>query len=229
MCNNVCRNLKDIHMQDCNTCTEGYGNCDSNITNGCETKLDEFGLNSCTTCSADYTICGNYQTKLGHSVPLCLKQGHYYKNYEGDSESQVGCHNNSYKHHKKYSEGSSTKTPSSCSDNNYINFDYQNINLQGERPLKTHFYQDHFYKLVSRGWNSEKFSWSSEHCALACTGGRNFSSDADTPHTDASGNTIEAWSHQCEPKQECDQFDSFEVFASTPNNNKFYFDYGCGY
>ena len=225
-------------------CNDDFGNCNNNTSDGCEFKLSDYGLSSCSTCDTSgcdinglgencYMACGSYIAKDSIIIPLCLKQGHYYKNYEGDSKTQVGCHNNSYKYHKNYFKKSSTTTPSSCSDynNNYINFDYQNINLQGERPLKTNFLQEHFYKLVSRGWNSEKFSWSSEHCALACTGNRNFSSDADTPHTDASGNKIEAWSHQCEPKQECDQFDSFEINSNggDSNHNKFYFDYGCGY
>ena len=223
MCDGICMNLEQKNFTSCGICKAGYGNCDANNTNGCETNLEEYGLETCETCSSEYTACGNVRTDQGHAVPLCLKQGHYYKNYEGDSKTRVSCHNEFYKYHKDYSKASSSNS-TACTDDNtkYINYDYI-----GEGYLETHFYQYHYYKLEGDGWNSEKFAWSSEHCALACAGNWNVSSYE--PHTDASGNKIEAWAHPCQPKQECDQFDTFEVNQYTTNNNKFYFDYGCSY
>ena len=81
--------LSDYHMSDCKTCRQNY--CDSNgdlisnrLIDGCETtNLDYYGLKSGAygycECSEEYDKCGEVS---GTTVPLCLAQGKYYKNYD---------------------------------------------------------------------------------------------------------------------------------------------------
>ena len=63
----VCKNgVCDIE------CNDGFGNCDNNTDNGCETRLDINGLNSCSECRDDYVKF----TLNSHpySYPLCIKR-----------------------------------------------------------------------------------------------------------------------------------------------------------
>ena len=52
-----------------NGCNAGYGNCDGNVDNGCEIKLADYAMASCSKCDSNYVDC----SRSGSAMPLCLK------------------------------------------------------------------------------------------------------------------------------------------------------------
>lgn len=72
--NNGCETLlTDKHWSKCGICESGYKDCDSNRDNGCEINLAENGLSDCKVCADDYTYCGLYNKN--NKIASCLKPG----------------------------------------------------------------------------------------------------------------------------------------------------------
>ncbi len=133
-----------------NQCITGFGDCNSTLTDGCETNLTTYGLETCTQCAAPYSNCGT-STENGILLPFCLQQGSHYRNYTWDSNDNNYSHN----HH----------------DPNNIYYDYK-----GSDKVHTRFgNKDRYYKLITENsWSSEKYYWSSDTCVQACRKTENF-------------------------------------------------------
>ena len=212
------------------TCQPGYGDCDGSPTNGCETALDNYGLvfkDGQCVCSDEYLACGETIIETTR-IPLCLKQGNYYKNYALRSSLDL---NNSC---TKYGWRAITlkinnKNAIYCFDKcSYINgANYSSYCTENVRNNLTYvqYYQVHHYEQLSDHWNSELLEWNEANCIQACnTGwGHGFTSSG-----------IESWGHTCDPKQTCDMFDSVEytgenTYSTNAPTGKLYIDYGCTY
>ena len=84
--------------------------------------------------------------------------------------------------------------------------------------LSIHYGSEHSYIKLNDTWDSTVYEWNEAHCINACNTGWG--------HRFDSNNGQESWGHTCSPKQECDMFDSVEIYWG---NGKRYIDYGCNY
>ncbi len=65
-------------------CEDGFGDCDNNQENGCETQYETYGLKSCSDCHDDYVRFTNYDDD--YAFPLCIKRDESW----GEEEWSVG-------------------------------------------------------------------------------------------------------------------------------------------
>ncbi len=79
-CGNVC-SLTNTDSLTCSsgvcqvlTCSEGYGNCDSNSANGCETNITN-SLTNCGACGLDCTVAGEFGYNYTCANSLCTIVG----------------------------------------------------------------------------------------------------------------------------------------------------------
>ena len=213
------------------TCKEGYADCDKLAYNGCETYLNDYGLilNEDGHCICDQNShldrCG-YINRDGVTLPLCLKQGNYYKNYYLRSSLDVG---NSC---SKYGWAATTLNKEMyCFDRCTHHHDpktYDSVCTEDVINGRTYVHYDrtHYYDQLSDHWNAELLEWNEANCIKACN-----TSDG---YYFTSNNNRESRGHTCDPKFECDMFDSAEYIdpASSMGSGaagKQYIDYGCTY
>ena len=213
------------------TCEQGYADCDKATYNGCETYLNDYGLtldeNGNCVCDQNSHLnrCG-YIYRDSVLLPLCLKQGNYYKNYAkrssldvDDSCSKYGWRAIKFNNSTVYCFDKCTYTKG----NKYSS--YCTSSVQNARTY-VHYGQEHYYDLLSDHWNAELLEWNEENCIKACN-----TSDG---YYFTSNNNRESWGHTCDPKHECDMFDSAEYtgsnkYDSSSHDGKQYIDYGCTY